>query len=189
MSQIEMSNLQAPVKLEKKVDVHDDVIDGLKRLYRDVMIPLEKLSSFEQFHSPPMKLTDFEASPMVMLLGQYSVGKTSFIEYLLGRSYPGQIIGLLLFFFCIFVCKCLGPEPTTDRFVAVYYGEEENVIPGNTASMQQSLPFRSLEKFGNNFLNRFNVAQCKCPFLQSITLIDTPGVLSGEHQKSGRYFL
>jgi polynucleotide 5'-kinase involved in rRNA processing len=90
----EISGYKGPVKLEKKIDVHDEVIDGLKSLYQDVMIPLEKLASFEQFHSPPMKLTDFDANPMVLLLGQYSVGKTSFIEYLLGRAYPGQMIGL-----------------------------------------------------------------------------------------------
>jgi len=39
-----------------------------------------------------------------MLIGQYSVGKTTFIRYLLGRDFPGQRIG---------------PEPTTDRFVVV----------------------------------------------------------------------
>ena len=41
------------------------------------------------------------AKPQVLLIGQYSVGKTSFIRYLLGRDFPGQRIG---------------PEPTTDRF-------------------------------------------------------------------------
>ena len=41
--------------------------------------------------------------------------QTSFIEFLLGRSYPGQTIG---------------PEPTTDKFVAVYHGKEDNIIPG-----------------------------------------------------------
>jgi len=43
----------------------------------------------------------YAAKPQVMLIGQYSVGKTSFIRYLLGRDFPGQRIG---------------PEPTTDRF-------------------------------------------------------------------------
>jgi hypothetical protein len=37
-------------------------------------------------------------------------GKTTFIRYLLGRSYPGAHIG---------------PEPTTDRFVVVNHGLEE----------------------------------------------------------------
>ncbi|MCI32082.1 EH domain-containing protein 1-like, partial [Trifolium medium] len=48
--------------------------------------------------------SDFDAKPMVMLLGQYSTGKTTFIKHLLRCEYPGAHIG---------------PEPTTDRFVAV----------------------------------------------------------------------
>ena len=34
--------------------------------------------------------SDFDAKPMVMLLGQYSTGKTTFIKHLLGTSYPGK---------------------------------------------------------------------------------------------------
>ena len=33
---------------------------------------------------------DFEAKPMVMLLGQYSTGKTTFIKNLLKMPYPGE---------------------------------------------------------------------------------------------------
>ena len=46
---------------------------------------------------------------MVLLLGQYSVGKTSFIRSLLGRDFPGIRIG---------------PEPTTDRFLAVMRADD-----------------------------------------------------------------
>jgi EH domain-containing protein 1 len=34
--------------------------------------------------------SDFDAKPSVMLLGQYSTGKTTFIKHLLGSSYPGK---------------------------------------------------------------------------------------------------
>ena len=50
--------------------------------------------------SPLLSEGDFEAKPSVLLLGQYSTGKSTFIKYLLGRDYPGIHIG---------------PEPTTDR--------------------------------------------------------------------------
>jgi hypothetical protein len=42
-----------------------------------------------------------------------STGKTSLIRYLLERDYPGLRIG---------------PEPTTDCFNAVMYGDQEQVI-------------------------------------------------------------
>jgi tRNA A37 threonylcarbamoyladenosine biosynthesis protein TsaE len=34
--------------------------------------------------------SDFDAKPMVMLLGQYSTGKTTFIKHLLKCGYPGK---------------------------------------------------------------------------------------------------
>ena len=36
--------------------------------------------------------SDFDAKPMVMLLGQYSTGKTTFIKHLLKTSYPGLML-------------------------------------------------------------------------------------------------
>ena len=56
--------------------------------------------SFHDFHSPALDDPDFDARPMVMLVGQYSTGKTTFIRYLLEQDFPGIRIG---------------PEPTTDR--------------------------------------------------------------------------
>lgn len=34
--------------------------------------------------------SDFDCKPMVMLLGQYSTGKTTFIKHLLRGEYPGK---------------------------------------------------------------------------------------------------
>jgi len=34
--------------------------------------------------------SDFDAKPMVLLLGQYSTGKTTFIKSILGKGYPGE---------------------------------------------------------------------------------------------------
>ena len=71
----------------------DQIFGGLKRLYRKKIRPLELSSKYGHFHSPPLSPSDFDAKPMVLLVGQYSVGKTSFIRYLLGRDFPGQRIG------------------------------------------------------------------------------------------------
>jgi hypothetical protein len=116
---------------------------------------------------------DFDAKPMVLLIGQYSVGKTSFIRYLLGRDFPGQHIG---------------PEPTTDRFIAVMHGQEDKTTPGNALAVSPNMPFRGLEMFGNGFLSKFQGAQLDVPLLNHVTLIDTPGILSGEKQRIGRTY-
>ncbi|CAM9541226.1 unnamed protein product, partial [Choristocarpus tenellus] len=66
------------------------------------ILPLEESSKFSHFHSPPLNPADFDAKPMVLIVGQYSVGKTSFIRSLLKKDFPGQRVG---------------PEPTTDRCI------------------------------------------------------------------------
>jgi EH domain-containing protein 1 len=147
------------------------VIDQLKKIYRQKLHPVEALYKFNEFHSPFMLDSEFDAVPQVLMIGQYSVGKTSFIEYLLGRKFPGQRVG---------------PEPTTDRFMAVMYGPDERTIPGNAMAVQAGSPFSGLTRFGTAFLNKFEAAQLPCPVLQNMTLVDTPGILSGEKQRLQR---
>lgn len=37
---------------------------------------------------------DFDAKPMILLVGQYSTGKTTFIRYLLERDFPGNLFAI-----------------------------------------------------------------------------------------------
>ena len=57
-----------------------EVVERLKLLYRKKIKPLEQMYKFNEFHSPCLDAAYFEAPPMVLLLGQYSVGKTTFIR-------------------------------------------------------------------------------------------------------------
>jgi len=148
------------------------ILKGLARLYRKKILPLELSSRYGHFHSPPLSPSDFEAPPLILLLGQYSVGKTSFIKYLLGRDFPGSRVG---------------PEPTTDRFTAVLWGQQDKVIPGAALCSQSDRPFTGLSPFGNNFLSRMEAAELDAPILRNVTLIDTPGILSGQKQRSRNY--
>lgn len=101
-----------------------------------------------------------------------SVGKTSFIKYLLGRDFPGIRVG---------------PEPTTDRFTAVLWGQEDKIIPGAALCAQNYRPFTGLNPFGNNFLSRMEGCELDAPILRNVTLIDTPGILSGQKQRNRNY--
>ncbi|XP_011097835.1 EH domain-containing protein 1 [Sesamum indicum] len=149
------------------------IIDGLKRLYMKKLKPLEDTYQFNNFVSPSLTNSDFDAKPMVMLLGQYSTGKTTFIKHLLGTTYPGAHIG---------------PEPTTDRFVVVMNGADERSVPGNTVAVQADMPFNGLTTFGTAFLSKFECSQLPHPLLENITFVDTPGVLSGEKQRTQRSY-
>lgn len=115
------------------------VTSALKELYRSKLLPLEEHYRFGDFHSPALEDADFDSKPMVLVAGQYSTGKTSFIQYLLEQEVPGSRVG---------------PEPTTDCFVAVMHGETEGIVPGNALIVDPEKPFRKLNPFGNTFLNR-----------------------------------
>ena len=149
------------------------VVEGLKKIYKKSVRPLEDAFKFDRFFAPMLEDADFEAKPMVLLLGQYSVGKTTFIRSLINRDFPGMRIG---------------PEPTTDRFVAIMHGARDASVPGNALAVDESKPFRGLQSFGTSFLNRLEASTCSSTLLESISFIDTPGVLSGEKQRIGRNY-
>uniref|UniRef100_A0A0D9ZS68 EH-domain-containing protein 1 n=1 Tax=Oryza glumipatula TaxID=40148 RepID=A0A0D9ZS68_9ORYZ len=165
-------------KSGKKIPLRSvtSIIDGLKKSYIEKLRPLEKTYQFDDFVSPLLTSSDFDAKPMVMLLGQYSTGKTTFIKHLLKTNYPGAHIG---------------PEPTTDRFVVITSGPDERCIPGNTIAVQADMPYSGLSSFGTAFLSKkklivsiFYIAK----LLDHITFVDTPGVLSGEKQRTQRSY-
>ena len=167
----------AQTKKEKKRQAKVDaktvtgIVDGLKLLYKTKIKPLEEAYKFGSFYGPLLTDGDFDGKPNVLLLGQYSTGKTTFIQHLLKRPYPGAHIG---------------PEPTTDRFVVLTHGLDDRTTPGNTMAVNSALPYTGLQSFGTGFLSKFEGSQCDAELLNSVSLIDTPGVLSGEKQRIDR---
>ncbi|XP_028319750.1 EH domain-containing protein 2-like [Gouania willdenowi] len=147
------------------------VTDELRSLYYKKLLPIEKHCLFHHFHSPSYEDADFDNKPMVLVMGQYSTGKTTLIRYLIEQDFLGSRVG---------------PEPTTDCFTALMYGEREGIIPGNALTMDPKKPFRNLDHFGNSFLNRFQCVQMPNPILENINIIDTPGILTAAKKKLSR---
>ena len=124
---------------------------------------------YHELREPQLSDAWFDARPMVLLIGQYSVGKTSFIAICSAATFNQHV----------------GPEPTTDRFVAVMYGDREKVTPGNALTSQPDTPFHSLRHYGTHYLDKLEAAAVPAPILRRITLVDSPGVQAGEKQKGG----
>ncbi len=69
--------------------------------------------------------------------------------------------------------------------MAVHHGPDDRRIPGHNLAVQPGKPYQSLSALGAGFLSRFEGAQCPAPLLEQISIVDTPGVLSGEKQRVG----
>ena len=151
----------------------DSVVDGVKTIYRDKIRPLEEQYMMPAFGTPLLTDEYFDAKPMVLMVGSYSTGKTSFIKYLLEQDYPGIHVG---------------PEPTTDRFQAIMYGPQERELPGHTLLANPASPFMGLSQFGNAFVSRFGGCELPSEFAKGCTLVDTPGILSGKKQTHERQY-
>lgn len=81
----------------------------------------------------------------------------------------------------------IGVEPTTDKFTLVRYGNEKQITPGTILANDIDDMFVPLQDFGHSFLSGFNGATVKSDVLRQITLLDTPGVLSGHKQTERAY--
>lgn len=147
------------------------VLDELKEIYKSKILPHELYSDFHKLQSPILDDSSFTTNPMVLIVGQYSTGKTSFIKYLLGSDFPGMLIG---------------PDPTTDSFCAIMHGKNTRIVPGNALVSDVSKPFRALQNFGNAFLTRFQCSEMPNSVLETMTVIDTPGILAGQKQSVSR---
>uniref|UniRef100_A0A8R1XZ86 Dynamin-type G domain-containing protein n=1 Tax=Onchocerca volvulus TaxID=6282 RepID=A0A8R1XZ86_ONCVO len=158
----------APIPLPTR----ENIAEVLYLNYEQKMLPMEKRHIYDQFYTPPLYRAEFEAKPMVLFLGQYSVGKTSMIKFLLnGEEYPGSMIG---------------PEPTTDCFTVVYHSSNTSTVMGTSLASDSTLPFQSLSMFGSAFLTRMRGATLPAKLLEHITFMDTPGILSGQKQRTSR---
>jgi len=50
--------------------------EGLKKIYKAKLLPLEEAYDFHDFVSPQLNDPDFDAKPMILFVGQYSTGRS-----------------------------------------------------------------------------------------------------------------
>lgn len=165
------SQTPQPGAEDRRLDTERNVLRKLWQIYSDKVLPIEAKSFYKHFSSEAISREEFESRPQVLLLGQYSTGKTSMIRWLteVETNYLD-----------------VRPQPCTDKFIAVVHGDEERLIHGNAAACLPQLPYQGLSKFGGSFLSSFQALVLPSKILKEITFIDTPGVLSGSKQRIGR---
>ncbi len=116
--------------------------------------------------------------PMVLILGNYSSGKSTLINELLGMP-----------------LQATGQAPTDDAFTVLTHDpaagsgsvritEERE---GQALLGDPEYPFAGLKKHGQRFAAHFRLKKVNAPFLQNLALIDTPGMLDSIAERDRGY--
>ncbi len=111
--------------------------------------------------------------PLVLLLGNYSSGKSTLINELLGVN-----------------IQQTGQAPTDDSFTVITYKEKSDPWDerdGMVLLNDARYPFSHLKKQGQRFAAHFRLKQLESPILKNLALIDTPGMLDSVTEKDRGY--
>jgi EH domain-containing protein 1 len=117
--------------------------------------------------------------PMVLILGNYSSGKSTLINEFLGAD-----------------IQAIGQAPTDDSFTIITYDDaaDENEPvhvtqerDGKFLLNDPDYPFEILKKHGQRFSAHFRLKKINSPFLKNLALIDTPGMLDSITERDRGY--
>lgn len=111
--------------------------------------------------------------PCVLVLGNYSSGKSSFINEYLGQE-----------------VQQTGQAPTDDSFTVLSFKKPEDDATesdGKTLIGRPQYPFSSLQKFGRRFAAHFRLKKIASKALEHLAIIDTPGMLDSVSEKDRGY--
>ncbi|KAG8348333.1 hypothetical protein TRVL_00824 [Trypanosoma vivax] len=101
---------------------------------------------------------------MVMVLGNHSAGKSTMINFLLGREVQRS-----------------GISPTDDGFTVLQLGDDDVNLDGPTAVSDPRFELQELQRFGAHFVSKLKVKTRKASALTlvppGLTLVDTPGMI------------
>ncbi|KAG5064729.1 hypothetical protein JHK85_005912 [Glycine max] len=119
-------------------------------------------------------------------------GYLGFTEFIIAMQVPLSSVTSIIDGLKRLYIQKLKPLEVTYRFndfvSPLLSGSDERSVPGNTVAVQADMPFSGLTTFGTAFLSKFVCSQMPHPLLEHITFVDTPGVLSGEKQRTQRAY-
>lgn len=111
--------------------------------------------------------------PIVLVLGNYSSGKSTFINELIGRE-----------------VQRTGQAPTDDSFTVITAsttGNDEADVPGSDLVNDARLPFTIFKNFGEQFISHFRMKRVQSSMFEHLAVIDSPGMLDSISEKDRGY--
>jgi energy-coupling factor transporter ATP-binding protein EcfA2 len=123
--------------------------------------------------------TNIKWRPQVLVIGNYSSGKSTLINELLGAN-----------------IQATGQAPTDDSFTILTYDDS---VPDDTPIHvteerdgkfllnDPEYPYEMLKKHGQRFASHFRLKKINSPFLKNLAIIDTPGMLDSITERDRGY--
>ncbi len=123
--------------------------------------------------------TTIKWRPQVLLLGNYSSGKSTLINDFLGAR-----------------VQATGQAPTDDSFTVITYDDSQppdapiqvtETRDGKFLLNNPEYPFETMKKHGQRFASHFRLKKVNSPFLRNLAIIDTPGMLDSITERDRGY--
>ncbi len=139
--------------------------EKIRECYRD---PLDPIARQFMFRRPPT-VGELQRPPQVLLLGNHSSGKSTFINHLL----EGGV-------------QKTGVAPTDDGFTIITHGQVETDRDGAAVVSNPDLPYEGLRHFGDQLVSHVRLKLRPAALLRTVTLIDSPGMIDEAKAEGGR---
>jgi|GEM_PF-308057 len=148
-------------------DIHEilESVGGFARdTYEGFLDPLGKRFAFQRAPTAG----EHRGDPMVLILGNHSSGKSTFINYMLEDE-----------------IQRTGLAPIDDGFTILSYGSDDEK-DGPALVTNPELPFSDLERFGPKLISHLRLKTRGKEFLRDLAIVDTPGMIDAADAHLGR---
>ncbi len=164
-SVIDHSLTEAALRRSRSVENAIAVERKVQAVYDAALFPMAERYTFRL----GVVRTEAIGLPTVLLLGNHSSGKSSFINHVFGKE-----------------IQKTGVAPVDDGFTLIMHGDEETDLDGRTVVTHPYLPYRGFEQFGPAFLSHLKLKIRSSDVLRSLVLIDSPGMIDSPTQSRTR---
>jgi predicted GTPase len=131
---------------------------------------VEPLQKKLLFHGCPTQAS-LRESPTILMLGNHSSGKSSFINYFIQKE-----------------IQQTGMAPTDEDFTILRFGPHIKERAGSSLVSNPEFGYEGLSQFGPKFLSHLKMKSLPLARLEHITLIDTPGMIDSADAQAHRCY-
>eukprot|EP00095_Tigriopus_kingsejongensis_P011320 maker-scaffold1444_size41037-snap-gene-0.7 protein:Tk11320 transcript:maker-scaffold1444_size41037-snap-gene-0.7-mRNA-1 annotation:"sarcalumenin isoform x2" len=160
---------------ESRQDEIESTLKQLKKVYEHSIKPLETTFKYRELSNRHFGDPEIFNKPLVVLMGPWSGGKSTMINYLLGTEFTKNAF------------KATAEPSKGFHFNIAMHGDREEELEGTELAAEWA--FSSLQKFGQEFLKKLKGKKMPNKLLESVTFAEIPGVLeTGSARKIDRRY-